>query len=193
MRVRILLLLILCTFLAHSQDQVSITMKNGKELTGYGKVTDAGVKYKAQKKGKYKTIKPLMIDRVIVTSGKKKFKTVTPYVYRILKKKGRSKLVNMFYSGDKVELFTQQKTYPASKAGGIERIVIKWYVKRKGESTATLFSNNRDGITISTSFKKQVKRYFSDCEELVNKIGKKGFRKGNLYEIVDYYAKNCGS
>ena len=41
-------------------------------------------------------------------------------------------------------------------------------------------------------FKKEMSKYFSDCEVLVRKINAKEFKKKDAIKIVEFYSTNCG-
>lgn len=197
---RISLLFIVLLFSGHvliyGQDEVVITLKNGTELNGYGKVSDLGVKYRAEKKGRYKNIKPLSIETVKVNEGSKKNQFMIAYTFRVLKKGDKPKLVTYTYAGDHISVFRHTITITKRDRNTgflTESSVSKTYAMRKGERYATLLKNGDNGINLGKSFKKRAKDYFSDCSELVNKLGTKGFRKGDIYEIASYYDSNCGS
>ena len=168
---------------SYSQKRVTVTKKDGKVISGYGKVTKTGVKYKATKKGKYKMISSSEIDKVVL----KNKKITTKYVYRPLKEGKKPKLMDLVYAGNKIELY---ELYLGTARGpNVNMQVVRYYVKRKGEKAVTMI---RSGAVMGKSFKKRAEVYFSDCPELVSKLGSKGFKKNDLKNVMKYYDEHCG-
>ncbi|WP_452598669.1 hypothetical protein [Pontimicrobium sp. MEBiC01747] len=168
---------------SYSQKRVTVTKKDGKVISGYGKVTKTGVKYKATKKGKYKMISSSEIDKVVL----KNKKITTKYVYRPLKEGKKTKLMDLVYAGNKIELY---ELYLGTARGpNVSMQVVRYYVKRKDEKAVTMI---RSGAVMGKSFKKRAEAYFKDCPELVSKLGTKGFKKNNLKNVMKYYDEHCG-
>jgi len=41
------------------------------------------------------------------------------------------------------------------------------------------------------SFKNKIRKFFSDCPELVEKINDKIFKRKHIEEVIEYYKLNC--
>jgi len=47
------------------------------------------------------------------------------------------------------------------------------------------------GLPFAKSFKKSMKKYFKNCPTLIEKVENKEFSNDKLWEILDYYNRNC--
>lgn len=47
------------------------------------------------------------------------------------------------------------------------------------------------GLPFATSFKKSMKKYFKNCPSLLDKVENKEFLNDDLWEVLDYYNKQC--
>ncbi len=59
-----------------------------------------------------------------------------------------------------------------------------YYVKRQNEDFST---------DISFSFKSRAKKYFSDCQDILDGIEDKSYDKDTIYDMVLYYNKYCNT
>ncbi len=190
MRTLILLLVLITANTTYSQNRMSLTYKDGKVITGYGKIYGKGAKFKSSKKGKYKKIDRSLIDKFTITIGKNDLN----FTYIPLKKGKKPKLVELVYDGENINLYRIASRGPgtSSSAGNVNVSasvnVVRYYVSRENESYATML---RSGTVLGKSFEKRARKYFTDCNSLTSKLNTEGFKKGDIEKVIEYYDTKC--
>ena len=175
----LILLFIFPKVIASQSNKAVLTLKDGTELSGYGKLRNfSKVKFKKSKNATPVDYKFNVVEKIEIT----KDDGVETYVFLPIKGKGKPKALQQLVKG-KVSLY-RIRDWHAYDNGGIKD---KYYLRR-GEGDVVLFISSDP---FSRSFKKAGSKYFKDCSSLVQKIKKKEFKKKNIEEAVKYYNSKC--
>jgi hypothetical protein len=171
-------------------DKAILTLRNGDTLTGLARINgqDEIVFKKKTKDEKviydYKTVSKieLEIDR-----------NKTVYVYKIIE--GRRirgiMLLKPFESlgESELQLFTDYYT-GSYNMNGFQGTTSKttYFICKNNSSVVTYLGI---GNVYSKAFKKEAKRYFKSCPDLLEKINNKYFKRYGIVSVVEYYNLNC--
>ncbi len=187
LQVTVLLLLIWSSFFAQAtKHKATIIFKDGTELPCFARVSGDNIRYVKENKRdaeivvneeEVKGVKIWLNDNLIQLFYKKE------------QGKGRMRLMELANDG-------KMKIYRISDVYGhnIGFDTNKAYFKRKSASTVYFLeskSNPEEVFRFRDDFIKNAKDHFSDCTILTNKIGKDGFRKKDLMDMVIFYNDNC--
>tara|TARA_B110000037_G_C16800418_1_gene375289 strand:- start:27 stop:560 length:534 start_codon:yes stop_codon:yes gene_type:complete len=106
-------------------------------------------------------------------------------------KKSRKNLARKKFEGKNIELYYVYFNWTQNHTNGVmsNNSYDEAFVKKKNEKFAYnigyIYGAGYKGI------KKRVRKYFSDCPDLINKVNKNKIKKKNTLGIVEYYNKNC--
>ncbi len=200
MNLKVLITLVLLSFLSVScgmSNKTILYFNDGKELTGFGKITaNDNINFKTEnskiKKYDFKDLK-----RVKIYNGD----DVTTYVRIRVADKSSDKVLEEVVLG-KMNLYQkviQGHMVGAPMSGGVgggapmmsaghSYSISNYYVRRAGETEVTHLGSTN---LFSKKFKKAASEYFSDCTSLVSKIQSRKFKKRHIEEVVTYYNTNC--
>ena len=198
-KLQILLFILLSANVVFSQKKATVKLKDGRSLSGYCKLSPNQVKFKSSKKGKYKKLIVENVNYVVVQESKKK---KISYAFRSIKEGSKPRLLELVYNGSNIKLLKSSFTVPLGGASnsksngrvttttsvGLSPKLTSFYVIKKGDTHATVLSSSS---SILKSFKTRAREYFQDCENLVPLIGKKGYTKKHIKNVVKYYQENC--
>lgn len=163
--------------------KTKITKLDGTVLEGYGKRLAGSVKYKPTEDGAYEKIKLKDIDKV---SFYRKRDTIS-YAMRSIKKGGKAKPLELLFDGNHIELLFLE--LPSAQAGNVSIKNGRIFVRRKNEESLTML---RSMAVFGKTFIQRAEAYFTDCPDLLSKLGTEGFKKKDYKEVVQYYDENCG-
>lgn len=180
-----------------AQDSIFISFRDGSTVNGYGriKINDRILIRRSKDADKeiydYKTVKRLRVNH----GG-----TTKDYEFKILKGGSRSsgavKLLHIIKEGG-VNLYQEQHggvNYQGmgfSNPAGFAATTYSSSTYYLSKSDSDLVVNLRVGNTYSRRFKRIAKEYFGDCEELLNKIYLKHFKRYDVESVVKYYNEIC--
>ncbi len=195
MSLRILISLLLISFLTSScavKTKAILYFKDGREVSGLGKITSSNkVKFKAfNSKTKTYNFSELSKVKVFKNGGTR------DYVYVKMKNSGH-KVLQQVIKG-KVCLYQKVKEKYKSKliSGGKtptsspgHRYFTYDYYVAKDESRGAVFLTSSS--LLSVNFVSKASLFFEDCPSLVRMIQEKKYTKKDLSTIVKYYNLNC--
>ncbi|AXT49882.1 hypothetical protein D1818_03225 [Aquimarina sp. BL5] len=169
---------------------VVLIFKDGTRLKGLGKKLSNGtMKYRKNKKEKARFIDLKDVEKIkiykkdgVYFRAYKKIKGTSKYKYLELIEEGKLTIYRKFKP---VYLPTDRNGQPLYF---FEKNLVDYYVQREGEEEVTpLISSG----FFSVNFKKVALDYFSDCEELIDKIKQEELTKDDFSLIVDFYNYEC--
>lgn len=162
-----------------------ITMLDGKVLEGYGKQKNlAGyVKYKPTEDAAYEKIKLKEINKV---SFYRKRDTLS-FAMRAIKKGRKRRPLELLFDGNHIEILFMR--LPGAQVGNVSIENGRIFVRRKNEEGLTMLRSN---AILGKTFEQRAEAYFTDCPDLVSKLGSDGFKKKDYKKVVQYYDENCG-
>jgi len=176
-----------------SQNQkATIYLRSGDTIQGLVKFTSFGIKFrydKQSKKENYDAKKIIKLD--INEQGK-----TNTYVYKLAKDYGHSatpKLMTLITKG-KINLYRIIITNTSFQMHGIIAVASThsmehYYVCRNNSDVVTRLTTV--GTFLDKNFIKAASEYFSDCQDVVNRIKNKNYRKKDMEEIVKLYNRSC--
>lgn len=165
-----------------------IVLKSGKSLTGWGKTSGKGFKFKTSSSEKPYLIEFSTIDYIQQKNWENESKK-----YKFYQSNTSDKFIRAqeLIAGETQELYAIITTGNAKMAGGgsFPMTSIKYYLKKKNEEKLTEI-----GIydPVFSDFTNKVKNYFSDCPKLIKEIQDKKLRyRDGLEKMVEFYNNNC--
>lgn len=170
------------------KDKGTITLINGKVLSGLVKATSSSFKFKENVNSE-----PIKYDfneaisATVVNSKNEEIKY--EYVYVEYQK---NPLLLTVMSDGFLKLYAEFSTsYGGGGAGaGMGfRSSSTYHIKRTTDKMGQYFIAY--GYVPKEGFKKVVKSYFTDCPQLQEKVENGAFKKDDFEKIVDYYNQNC--
>ncbi len=168
--------------------KATLFFKDGKELSCYARISGDYIRYvekdirSAETRVDYKelnSIKILMNDNFV------------ELVYKTEEGKTKPRLMELVNNG-KMKLYRIGDAYESN----IGFQSNPNYFKRSSASSVYFLQTkeNKDIVfRFSKDFEVNSKKYFSDCNLLVEKIGDDDFRKKDISKIVIFYNENCGN
>ncbi len=184
-----------------------IVLKNGKTFKGLLKIPMSSdklitigaikVQYKKDKKGKKKKFSSEQVDKIFF--GTNNSNTIGYYEYISIPNK-KNVLFKLIRNG-KVKLYTrtikslESTSFSSSDNNSIHNRSVKskkvkvYYIVRENEVLAT-FAFNESMKDIKT-FKKTMKDYFSDCEDVSSFIDNDLYQDFDIRKIVEDYNLLC--
>uniref|UniRef100_UPI003305A725 hypothetical protein n=1 Tax=uncultured Croceitalea sp. TaxID=1798908 RepID=UPI003305A725 len=103
---------------------------------------------------------------------------------------------SVLYRG-KVNLYMHEIKHLSYADFGVNGIIHRgggtsqnYYIK-KDKDPVPVFVYGKSTLSFGKSFRKTAMEYFKDCDELVEKIRKREFKRKHLIEIVYFYDKKC--
>ncbi|ARV13763.1 hypothetical protein [Polaribacter sp. SA4-12] len=174
--------------------KAKIYFKDGTIKEGFGKhlfMSNAKIKFKVNKKDKPIELGFMKVDKFILND--------IEYDFKIIKGKSEIQFFKVKQRG-KVSLYYSIKTNNGApmgvmNAGGVgvnmsfSTSTEVYYIAKNDEDQITqLF--NLFGPSKKT-FKKIVPLFFGDCQDLLDKIDQKEYKKRDIVKIVNFYNYNC--
>ncbi len=197
----ILTFLITTLSLCSQNTKMVFHYKNGKEVSGLGKLrSEKKIKFKATKKGKKQILSYQDLKDVDYIESYEQDNIVI-YQFVHLKEK-KVKLLERTAKG-KINLYRRVRIMnnpgmqwggtapfggPPVMVGGYSYTMKNFYVQRENEKIATHLGSNQ---LFTKNFKKAITNFVKDCPTLVSKIKNKEYKKKHLREIVEYYNNKC--
>ncbi len=181
------LLLVTSFFCANSQMKPSIVqLKTGEKLVGMGRVAGNYFKYKMHAKAKLKKIHFSKIEFAKVRFSNDDIKE---YVYLRVKTTGNFEVVQVVYSGKRVQLYTQKELHYYGGNIRMTETIVKDYVKKTADKGLTEFGAYSP---LANNLKAKVLAFFSDCDILIEKIKNREFKvRSDIEKIVKFYDQSC--
>lgn len=182
-----------------------LVLKNGETLKGLLKVPQVThgllsfpknkLEYKKDKKGKKKKFDETQVDKVFFGTSNP---NVGYYEYVSIPSSIGTKtiaLVKLIRNGN-VRLYTRTIKIGVNTGFQNQKKVEKrkeYFIIRKNEKIATRVLREWDGLSIGNlkSFKNYMKKYFSDCTDIVTYIENDIYEDFDIAEIVDDYNLLC--
>ena len=197
----LILFLFLSQFSFSQMYPSAIYLKSGDSITRViGRIGNKEFKYKEHLDGE--TIK---IPKDSIYMVKIHYSRESKSSFRFLPVKGDYRLrdATVINMGNELELYTiNNSTYSgpgfnSTNIDGSQNIAHSnvanskdFYVKKRSENRLTYLGHYQP---LFNEFKKNMIKYFSDCDEIINKIETKKFKmKKGAIPIVDFYNNNCG-
>lgn len=113
----------------------------------------------------------------------------------VLKKRKKEKIifVRIIYEGTKVNLYSRYILHNGDPHYGIEygSIGDVHYAKKKNDKYANEISLEGSNAIYGNRFKKNARKFFSDCPKLVELIDKKEIKNKNKIKAFEFYDNNC--
>lgn len=176
-----------------SFDEVKITFRDGSVIEGLGRINvDEEILFKANKEAEKKIYNYKNVDKLAIRIDNK----LTTFEYKIIEGMGSTdgvKLLNKIVAG-RINLYEDYKSgvsYSPTMNGSYgfsNYSKTIYYISKNGDDTVI---DLRIGNTFSERFKEIAQNSFSDCPDLLNKIGTKYFKRYGIIEVVNYYNKSC--
>ena len=191
MKLVLQLIFLLFINFAHSQDYrvATIFFNDSTSIKGFGEIKNNTIYFKVRQEDKsdkwsYDIAKGLTFSE---------YGFYEKYEYVKFEKQLKPRIMEVVEEGD-VTLYKDAKLFYTSNGNSnfgkipvnistFENMSVTFYVKRKSEEYAT---------DIIFSFKTRAKKYFSDCEKIIEKINNRNFTKNNITDMVFYYNEYCG-
>ncbi len=184
-----------------AQNDITLTFKDGKVLSGNGKINSKNeIVFKTDTDDSKTIYNYKTVDKVVISykSGKKE------YQYKIIADSDfGSNTVSLLEPIEKgnVNLFGVTSYHagaPMMAVGGFGNNSMMmgfgsnpktiYYISRKGEDVVFRLKNSN---TYSKRFRIVADEYFSDCPKLINKIKSKEFHRFGIETVVSYYNHYC--
>lgn len=174
-------MLLFIAFLGNAQikkERATLFFKNGDTLNCYARISGNYIRY-ADIGNTSREIKVNYdkLDRIDLRYND----NLISFYYKLEEGKKTHRLMEKIVEG-KINLYKISNVYNK-----------KPNFNSKKTSSTKYFLESKNGNTvfrIKKDFNKIAKAYFKDCKELVNLIGKDGYRKKDLLDIVLYYNEN---
>ncbi|TXE18390.1 hypothetical protein ES692_07015 [Psychroserpens burtonensis] len=178
-----------------------VILKNGQTLKGLLKIPRVTIgllsipksklEYKKDKKGKKKKFDKTQVDKVYFGTSNP---NVGYYEYVPISNK-RMALFKLIRNG-KVKLYMRTIKVGVNTGFQNQKKVKKrkeYYIIRENEKKATRVLRDWDGLSIGNlrSFKNYMKKYFSDCPNIVTYIKNDLYEDFDIAQIVDDYNLLC--
>lgn len=150
------------------------------------------LKFRVNKKDKFKVVDLSTIDYIATHYIKRDITQL--WTYAVQKESKKPIRMDILYNRDNIRLLKHTikgKENSASSGNvsiGLSMGATKYFGQRKDENHAAML---RSGTVIGKSFEKIAKAYFKDCKALIQKLGTKGFKKGDIEKVVEYYDTQC--
>lgn len=183
-------------------------MNNGNIKEGFAKLPsnkllDNKIEFKTSQKGKVEKINEDDISKILITSKKGDeflFENHTVvHLYRFLgkevkQKKNKKHWVLLYHMNSKINCYSLAQRYKIDKKGIMRSITgaqsiwefVYFLLKRPEEDKAYIVSGI--GFT-NAQQRKAMEIYFKDIPEFVERIKNKEFKKSNVSDVADEYAK----
>jgi len=205
----ILLFLALVSLELNAQYHIArVQMTDGSIKEGYcklpsNKLLDNKVEFKPSKKGKVEKINDTEISKILITSKSgnnflfERLPVVHLYKFfgkEIKQEKSRSHWMLLYHTNDKLNCYSLAQRYKIDKKGVMKSITgaqsiwefIYFLLKRNEEEKAYIVS----GIGFTNGqVRKAMSIYFDDIPEFVERVKSKEFKKSNVSDVADEYAK----
>ncbi len=202
-------IILLFNFILHAQRFKGIIYFNdGTVKKGLLKVINDDVLYKKDKKTKRKIYNYSQVDSIsYYHKGIRKFEYIKlnekdPPILAYIKIDDYLKLYKIIrYETEKKR---QKKTKTSIAKDGsiineqyegreyeVKKTTATFFLKRKNEKFVTYFTSFRAENDYGKSFKEVIAEYFKDCQDIVEKVGRKKFKKKDYLKIVEYYNQRC--
>jgi hypothetical protein len=184
-----------------AQNNITMSLKDGKVLSGIGKINSKNeIVFKTDKDDSKTIYDYKTVDRLVIfyKSGKKE------YEYKIIANGDfGSNPVSLLEPIEKGNINLYAVTIynagaPMMAAGGFGNNSMTmgfgsnpktiYYISRKGDDVVFRLKNSN---TYSKKFRIVADEYFSDCPKLINKIKSKEFLKYGIESVVSYYNHYC--
>ena len=206
MKKMFILILLLIYSTTYGQKTI-LYFKTGDSIVGFSKgISYSSIKFSEEKKGKYKKIDIKNIDKVILyyKEGKEEYhhlkekkRKKTDEFYARLVSSGKinyyiysTNFRNSFTSYQKINLGNGTVINRTTQNNN-NRSVNLFYLKKEKDEYSTYISDVYFSITGEKVFRKNASNFFDDCKKLVNKIKSKEFKKSDIYEIIEFYERDC--
>ncbi|WP_299189385.1 hypothetical protein [uncultured Aquimarina sp.] len=182
-------ILISANDLLSQEQEAEIFFNDGTSLDGYGMIHKTNeIKFRISLDDEYDVWTHLMVKKIIFYD----FNHGGMYEYVIIKPNESPRLLEVLSEGN-ANLYADVTSYNFYSTNNFqnglpvdakkEKISLKkLYIKKIDEKYPTALTGN---------FRKKTQKYFSDCEELLEKLKTGDFRKNNANEMVDYYNDFC--
>lgn len=190
MKVIIPLFFFLFTNVTFSQDyrEATIIFNDSTSIKGFAEIKNNEIYFKLKQEAKPDKWS-YDIAKGIIFSG---YGFSEKFEYLKFGKHSKPKIFEVIEEGN-INLYRESRMYYTSNgnttAGKLptnfstyEFTTETFYVKKKSEEFAT---------EISFSFKTTAKKYFSDCEKIIEKIRNGKFTRKNIPDMVFYYNEYC--
>ncbi|MGK4566630.1 hypothetical protein [Flavobacterium sp. 3HN19-14] len=166
------------------KDKGTITLNNGKILSGLLKVTATSFKFKENENSE--TIKydyNTATSAIVINSKNEALK----YGYVYVDYQEKPLLLTVINDGF-LKLYAE---YISSYNGMGFRSTSTFHIKRTTDKIGQYFVAY--GYIPKIGFKKVVESYFSDCPQIQEKVENGEFKKGDFENIVNFYNQHCAS
>lgn len=199
----ILFIFIFATFLSYGQDDwkpAKVLLKNGQTLKGLVKFPNTKLSYKKDKKGQKTNFDHTEVDKVFIgtsnpNNGYYEYIPISKNkmaLYKLIRN-GKAKLYTRLIKIHNINGFEDYSNVNKHKQTEISK---EYYVIRENEVVATRILQKSDGISIANkanheSFKNYMKKYFSDCSDLVSFIEDNVYEDFDISQIVEDYNAIC--
>ncbi|OEK09375.1 hypothetical protein A8C32_11690 [Flavivirga aquatica] len=185
--------------LFNKYEKATIHFLDGTSVKGYGKIVEIlkiyKIKFKASLEGKPDVWTDLIVKGItfnktyeddITFSYIKIQHRKTPRLLKVVEQGVISLYVEIrsHFVVDGYTVLDQKMEPPIRVTSGHRETFNRYYAKKEGDLEAIDFL----GVV---NFKKSVKKYFSDCEGVIQKLNKKEFNIDTIPDIVYYYNDFC--
>jgi len=190
--------IILISLNCNSQNQkATLYLKTGDTIHGLAKIKAFGkIKFRYNKKSKKEIYSPYQLIKFdIIQQGSK---TTNIYKYVQGNQLSTSRKCMTLITEGKIDLYriSVSGTHPSMGFGGggmggmtVSYSMDNYYVSKDDSDVVTKLTTV--GTFFGKSFKKAASEYFSDCQDLVDRIQNKTYRKRDIEEIVRFYNTKC--
>lgn len=196
----IILLALVISSQSLAQKKLVLHFKDGTQQTGYVTFKKKGIQYQENLKSKKTKIEYALLDSASTVINPRAKRAQKPNTLFILptEKEGKDYRVYDVVKRGKLSLYKYTSHSGAAglwtpTGGGVGNSV---YIPTGGSKSTITYGLKRDDeacVTILYKFVNNGTKYFKDCPSLSENIKnkEKGFKKGDLKKIVDYYNAQC--
>lgn len=166
------------------KEKGTITLLNGKVLSGLVKATSSSFKFKENINSEaIKFDFNEAISAIVVNSKNEEIK----YEYVYVEYQKKPLLLTVMIDGF-LKLYAEFSTSYGGGGMGF-RSSSTYHIKRTTDKLGQYFIAY--GYIPKVGFKKVVQSYFNDCPQLQEKVEKGEFKKDDFEKIVEFYNQNC--
>jgi len=183
----LLTFLFISSFVFSQKQQYSVVTLSGTTyVTKDYSSNNKEITFKTEE-GKTLSIPFKQLDKIISSGKKEKHNYTDKY---IMYSKSKGDLMRELVDGNCSLYLRSTTSMNGVGAMGIPTTTTsnEFYVIKKGQKTAKYLKGNNLAYG---AFKKNVQKFFSDCEVLLKKIDEREFKRKDVQEIVVFYNENC--
>lgn len=171
------------------KNEAKLLFRDGTEVIGLAKITiDNKIKFKKSKKEDAVKYDFRKVDKVFIKLKRDNY--FKEYQYKIELGKNYPKLYEVIIQNN-LSLFRLTSNSSSSTLSYSTAFdSFSYYIGKIDEDLVRFICYGGYGLA-TKSYKKRMRKHFSNCKELMKKVENKDFKRGDIEKIIHYYNGNC--